>query len=86
MHRYWFEFEYGPVEAPIGASRGCSVTAASEDAARKMLQLQVFDGPLPPDRPPSYKPNLELLTANFEQRWNPQGAWQSNGHLEILDP
>ncbi|MDP3984890.1 MAG: hypothetical protein Q8Q52_07815 [Acidimicrobiia bacterium] len=37
-------------------------------------------------RPPSYKPNLDMWQANFEQRLIPRGAWQGNGHLDILDP
>lgn len=36
-------------------------------------------------RPPSYKPNLGITQANFEQRFVPQGQWQSNGHLDIVD-
>jgi filamentous hemagglutinin len=37
-------------------------------------------------RPPSYKPNLDMWQANFEQRLIPRGTWQGNGHLDILDP
>jgi len=36
-------------------------------------------------RPPSYKPNLDSWQANFEERFTPSGAWQSNGHLDITD-
>ncbi|MCW6005385.1 hypothetical protein K1W54_12445 [Micromonospora sp. CPCC 205371] len=36
-------------------------------------------------RPPSFKPRLGITQANFEQRFVPQGQWQSNGHLDILD-
>ena len=36
-------------------------------------------------RPPSYKPTLEKTQANFEQRWERSGQWQSNGHLDITD-
>lgn len=36
-------------------------------------------------RPPSYKPSLGQWQANFEERFTPSGAWQSNGHLEIWD-
>ncbi|WP_341728039.1 DUF6531 domain-containing protein [Brooklawnia sp.] len=36
-------------------------------------------------RPPSYKPILGIYQSNFEQRWVPQGQWQGNGHLDILD-
>jgi filamentous hemagglutinin len=36
-------------------------------------------------RAPSYKPHLGKTQANFEQRWEPSGQWQSNGHLDITD-
>ena len=35
-------------------------------------------------RPPSFKPNLGKVQANFEQRLVPQGQWQSNGHLDVV--
>lgn len=35
-------------------------------------------------RPPSFKPNLDRVQANFEQRWVPEGPWQGNGHLDIV--
>lgn len=35
-------------------------------------------------RPPSFKPNLGRVQANFEQRWEPFGQWQGNGHLDIV--
>jgi hypothetical protein len=36
-------------------------------------------------RPPSPKPgNFGNVQANFEQRFQPSGQWQSNGHLDIL--
>ena len=35
-------------------------------------------------RPPSYKPALKRFQANFEQRPLPDGAWGSNGHLDII--
>jgi hypothetical protein len=34
-------------------------------------------------RPPSLKPNLGKVQANFESRPVPSGQWQSNGHLDI---
>jgi RHS repeat-associated protein len=34
-------------------------------------------------RPPSYKPNLEKVQANFEQKLTPGGRPYSNGHLDI---
>ncbi len=34
-------------------------------------------------RPPSVKPTLNKTQANFEQRWEPSGQWQGNGHLDI---
>ena len=37
-------------------------------------------------RPPSYKPSLDKWQANFEQRWPGVTEWQSNAHLNILDP
>jgi hypothetical protein len=37
-------------------------------------------------RPPSFKPSLEKWQANFEQRWPGVTEWQSNAHLDILDP
>jgi filamentous hemagglutinin len=41
-------------------------------------------------RSPSYKPNNAAIgrapyQANFQSRWEPRGAWQRNGHLDILD-
>jgi len=36
-------------------------------------------------RPPSFKPQLGKFQANFELRWQPSGAWQSNAHLDITD-
>ena len=36
-------------------------------------------------RPPTYKPKLGKVQANFEKRLEPDGKWQSNGHLDILD-
>ena len=35
-------------------------------------------------RPPSFKPNLGLVQANFESRWVTSGQWQANGHLDIM--
>jgi len=35
-------------------------------------------------RPPSFRPRLGKMQANFEQRLVPQGQWQSNGHLDIV--
>jgi RHS repeat-associated protein len=35
-------------------------------------------------RPPSWKPNLGRVQANFEQRLEAAGRWISNGHLDIL--
>ena len=35
-------------------------------------------------RPPSYKPRLGIEQSNFEQRLQPSGQWQSNGHLDIV--
>ncbi len=34
-------------------------------------------------RPPSFKPNLGIEQANFEQRLVPSGQWFGNGHLDI---
>jgi RHS repeat-associated protein len=36
-------------------------------------------------RPPSFKPNLDKVQANFEQRPKPEGPWKKNGHLDITD-
>ena len=33
---------------------------------------------------PSYKPKLGITQANFEMRNAAKGAWQSNGHLDII--
>jgi len=35
-------------------------------------------------RPPSFKARLGRQQANFEQRFQPTGQWQGNGHLDIL--
>jgi hypothetical protein len=35
-------------------------------------------------RPPSLKPNMGRVQANFEWRNRPSGGWQGNGHLDIL--
>ena len=35
-------------------------------------------------RPPTFKPNLGRVQANFEERPEPSGRWQSNGHLDIV--
>lgn len=37
-------------------------------------------------RPPSYKPNLGSTQANLEGRWEPSGQWQTNGHVDIVNP
>jgi len=34
-------------------------------------------------RPPSWKPNLGRVQANFESRVEPGGPWMNNGHLDI---
>jgi len=34
-------------------------------------------------RPPSFKPHLGKWQSNLEQRWEPSGQWQCNGHLDI---
>ena len=34
-------------------------------------------------RPPSYKPQLRKVQANFESRATNSGPMQSNGHLDI---
>lgn len=36
-------------------------------------------------RPPTFKPRLNTWQANLEERYLPSGAWQSNGHIDILD-
>jgi hypothetical protein len=36
-------------------------------------------------RPPTFKPRLDTWQANLEERLVPSGAWQSNGHIDILD-
>ena len=38
-------------------------------------------------RPPSYKPNLGRVQANFERRFEGQTSkrWQGNAHLDIKD-
>jgi len=35
-------------------------------------------------RPPSFKPKLGIIQANFEQRTEPYGKWGANGHVEVL--
>jgi RHS repeat-associated protein len=35
-------------------------------------------------RPPSLKPSLDRVQANFEARPTPEGAWQSNAHLDVI--
>jgi RHS repeat-associated protein len=37
-------------------------------------------------RPPSFKPKLGIEQANFQWRNINKGAWQSNGHLNIIKP
>jgi hypothetical protein len=37
-------------------------------------------------RLPTYKPSRGIWQANFEERLEPSGEWQSNGHLDIVDP
>jgi filamentous hemagglutinin len=34
-------------------------------------------------RPPSYKPKLGNIQANFESRQKANGKWQSNAHLDV---
>jgi hypothetical protein len=34
-------------------------------------------------RPPSFKPKLGIVQANFEQRAVPSGPWSSNGHVDV---
>jgi hypothetical protein len=38
-------------------------------------------------RPPTYKPNIDKIQANFERRFPDQisKGWQGNGHLDIID-
>jgi hypothetical protein len=36
-------------------------------------------------RPASYKASLGRWQANLEERLLPQGKWQSNGHIDIVD-
>jgi RHS repeat-associated protein len=36
-------------------------------------------------RPPSYKPSLGTVQANFEWRKVAKGRWEGNGHLDILE-
>jgi hypothetical protein len=37
-------------------------------------------------RPPSFKPKLGIQQANFQWRNVNSGAWQGNGHLDIIHP
>lgn len=37
-------------------------------------------------RPPSYKPSLGKMQANFEQKLSPGGQPYSNAHLDIIEP
>lgn len=37
-------------------------------------------------RPPSYKPDRGGYQSNLERRFEPGGPFNSNGHLEIVDP
>ena len=57
---------------------GCNPTLASD--GRTLIGQ---DG-LRQYRPPSFKPNLGKVQANFEQRLVPQGQWESNGYLDIV--
>jgi RHS repeat-associated protein len=34
-------------------------------------------------RPPSYKPSLKKVQANYESRLKDEGRWQANGHLDV---
>ena len=34
-------------------------------------------------RPPSYKPKLRKVQANFEIRQTPNGEWKGNAHLDV---
>lgn len=34
-------------------------------------------------RPPSFKPNLDKIQANYEWRVKADGQWQANGHLDV---
>ncbi len=36
-------------------------------------------------RPPSYKPRLDAVQANFEWRVKPSGQSQGNGHLDVIE-
>jgi hypothetical protein len=36
-------------------------------------------------RPPTEKPRLGKSQSNYEERYQPSGQWQSNGHLDIMD-
>lgn len=76
-------FGLGQATAPDTARLGEAWVGKGFTVATDGKTLISADG-LRQFRPPSYKPRLGISQANFEQRLQPTGQWQSNGHLDIV--
>jgi hypothetical protein len=79
-------FGLGTASAPQAQTLGEAWVGEGYTVASDGKTLISQDG-LRQYRPPSSKPNSPYaptgVQANFEQRFVPEGRWQSNGHLDI---
>ncbi len=76
-------FSLGSSTAPVAARLGKAWVGKGYTIASDGKTLISSNG-LRQFRSPSFKPRLGIMQANFEQRFQPTGQWQSNGHLDIL--
>jgi filamentous hemagglutinin len=75
-------FGIGSATAAEAAEAGEAWVGQGAKVASDGKTLVSADG-LRQYRPPSLKPNLGKVQANFESRQVSSGQWQSNGHLDI---
>ena len=75
-------FGAGSADAATAQRPGAAWVGDGAIVASDGMTLLSRDG-LRQFRPPSLKPRLGRVQANFEARAKPEGAWQSNAHLDI---
>lgn len=76
-------FGLGSATASDAATLGRAFVGPNARLASDGLTLVSSDG-LRQYRPPTFKPNLGIVQANFESRKGPNGPWLDNGHLDVI--
>ncbi|MFF1828256.1 RHS repeat-associated core domain-containing protein [Paenarthrobacter sp. NPDC058040] len=77
-------FGLGEATSAVDAQAGKAWVGEGARLARDGKTWVSSDG-LRQWRPPTEKPRLGKVQSNYEERYQPSGQWQSNGHLDIVD-